>query len=83
MSHVCLAIHSIRGIAVKVKTGETEANTSSVERLLGAFVHQDMKWGEMIVSNDKSLIKSLQARINALSTIRQIVGFQSRNMIVS
>ena len=42
-----------------------------------------MKWAEMIINNENSVIKSLQARTNALATVRKIGSFKVRKLIAN
>ena len=70
-----------RNISVTVTLGDTVSSTSEVERLLGGLVHQNLKWTEMIIKNENSLIKGLQSRTNALSILRGIAPFKVRKMI--
>ena len=42
-----------------INTPTATINPSEVERLLGAQVHQDMRWKEYLVDNDDALVKSL------------------------
>ena len=72
-----------RNIEVNVTTGDTTAATTEVERLLGSYVHQDMKWAEMIIKNEKSLIKSLNTRTNALCMVKKAASFKVRKMTAS
>ena len=58
-----------------VKTGGESNKTSEVERLLGAQVHMDLKWTEMIQNNENSLMKMLTSRTNALSLIGRYADF--------
>ena len=51
------------------------------EKLLGAWVHQDLKWTEHLQDNKESLQKSLVTRLNAIKMIRGLVPFQTRKMI--
>ena len=66
---------------ILVEIGGELSEPSEVERLLGAQVHMNMKWGEMIQSNDKSLIKALVTRTNALSMIAKVADFRTMKMI--
>ena len=72
-----------RNIEVTVTTGDTSAATTEVERLLGSYVHHNMKWAEMIINNEKSLIKSLNTRTNALCMVKKVASFKVRKMIAT
>ena len=66
---------------ILVEIGGELSEPSEVERLLGAQVHMNLKWGEMIQSNEKSLIKALVTRTNALSKIAKVADFKTMKMI--
>ena len=51
---------------------------SIVERLLGAQVHQDMRWREHLMDNKDSLLKSLNQRIGAIKKISKVSSFKTR-----
>ena len=54
---------------VKMVTGTETIETTEVERLLGAYIHQDMKWTEYIRNNDNSLLHCLNKRLGALKKV--------------
>ena len=56
---------------------------SSVERLLGANVHQEMRWVEHVLDSDESLVKALNKRLGALKKISQIASFKTRKTIAN
>ena len=56
---------------------------SSVERLLGAHIHEDMRWKEHLMTNEDSLIKSLSKRQVAIKKISSVASFKSRKMIAN
>ena len=58
--------------AITIVTPTATITPSSVERLLGAQVHQDMHWREHILDNKESLVKSLNKRLAALKMISSI-----------
>ena len=68
---------------VQIETPTAIIKPSNVERLLGAQVHQDMRWVEHIVDNDQSLIKSLNLRLGALTKISRIASFKTRKSIAN
>ena len=49
-----------------VNFGNDEQRSSNVERLLGLQLHENLKFGEYIMNNEKSLLKGLNTRLNAL-----------------
>ena len=68
---------------ITINTPSAVIIPSSVERLLGAHVHQDMKWKEHILDNDDSLIKSLNRRAGALKKISRTASFKTRKMVAN
>ena len=58
---------------------------SSVERLFGANVHQDMRWVELqhVLDSDESLVKALNKRLGALKKISKIASFKTRKTIAN
>ena len=51
---------------VTIETDTEIIETTETERLLGAYIHQDMKWTEYIRNNDNSLLHCLNKRLGAL-----------------
>ena len=51
------------------------------EKLLGINLHQSLKWGEHIIANKKSMIKTLNGRLNALRRISYKASFKTRLMV--
>ena len=51
------------------------------EKLLGIFIHENMKWSEYVQDNDQSLIKKLTTRLNALKLISGLATFKVRLMV--
>ena len=51
---------------VTIVTPTATITPSTVERLLGAQVHHDLRWAEHILDGDDSLVKSLNLRLGAL-----------------
>jgi hypothetical protein len=68
---------------VQIETPTAIIKPSNVERLLGAQVHQDMRWVEHILDSDQSLVKSLNLRVGALSKISKLTSFKTRKTIAS
>ena len=54
-----------------------------MERLLGAYVYQDMKWKDLVLNNDDSLIKSLNKRAGAIKKISKSASFKTRKLIAN
>ena len=72
-----------RDLEMVVAIGSEISKPSEVEKLLGIQVHQNMKWGNMIMTNKKSLIKALTTRTNALAIIGRLANFKTRKMIAN
>ena len=53
------------------------------EKLLGIFIQDDLKWSDYIQNNEKSLIKQLTSRLNALRMISRVACFKTRRMIAN
>ena len=51
---------------------------SVTQKLLGCHIHQNLKWKEHIQTNDKSLIRQLTSRLNALKKLAANAPFQTR-----
>ena len=68
---------------ITINTPTATIAPSSVERLLGVQVHQDMKWKEHIMNNKDSLIRNLNKRAGALKKISQSCSFKTRKMIAN
>ena len=51
-------------VNITTEAGAIEA--TQVDRLLGAYIHQDMKWTEYVRNNDNSLLHCLKQRLCAL-----------------
>ena len=68
---------------IQVNTPNETIRTTDSEKLLGGFIHRDLKWADHIVDNEKSLIKSLTTRLNALKKICRYSNFKTRLMIAN
>ena len=66
---------------VKLRTPTEEIRPSPSEKLLGAWIHQDMKWEEHLQDNKESAIKSLSTRLGALKMIGRVGSFKTRKMV--
>ena len=69
--------------SITINTPTAVIKPSTVERLLGAYVHQDMKWKEHIVDNDDSLVKSLNRRAGAIKKVSKSASFKTRKMLAN
>ena len=70
-------------INVKINTPTEEIRPIKSEKLLGIFIQDDLKWTDFIQNNDKSLIKQLNSRLNALKMISYVASFKVRLMIAN
>ena len=66
---------------ITINTPTAIITPSSVERLLGAQVHQDMHWKEHLLENDDALLKSLSKKTGAIRKIIRAASFKTRKMI--
>ena len=69
--------------SVQIQTPSAIIKPSSVERLLGAQVHQDMRWVEHILESESSLVKSLNIRVGALKKLSNMASFKTRKIVAS
>ena len=69
--------------SVQIETPTAMISPSSDERLLGAQVHQDMRWVEHILDSENSLVKSLNVRQGALKKLSHVASFKTRKIIAS
>ena len=67
----------------QIETPIATISPSSVERLLGAQVHEDMRWVEHILENENSLVKSLNVILGAIKNLSKVASFKTRKTIVS
>ena len=70
-----------KDIGVSIVTPSATITPTPTEKLLGGWVHQDMKWAEHILEGKDSLIKSLTKRVSALKLIGKVATFKTRKMI--
>jgi hypothetical protein len=68
---------------IYIETPTATITPSTVERLLGAQVHQDLRWVEHILDSDNSLVKSLNLRLGALKKVAHVTSFKTRKTIAS
>ena len=68
---------------ITINTPTAIITPSTVERLLGAQVHQDMRWKEHILDHEDSLLKCLNKRVGAIRKISNTASFKTRKMIAN
>ena len=73
----------IINIDIQINTAIEEIKPIKSEKLLGVFIQDDLKWGEYIQNNDKSLIKQLTSRLNALRFISRVASFKVGLMVAN
>ena len=73
----------IINIDVKINTPTEEIKPIKSEKLLGIFIQDDLKWTDYLQNNEKSLIKQLTTRLNALKMISYVASFKVRLMIAN
>ena len=69
--------------SVQITTPTEIIEQSEFEKLLGTWLHQDMKWAENIMDNNESLVKSLSSRVGALKKLSKVASFKNRIMIAN
>ena len=65
---------------VTLQAGAHIIQPSETQKLLGCNIHQSLKWREHIQTNEKSLIKQLTSRLNAIRRLAFNAPFQTRLM---
>ena len=66
-----------------IRTGSVSIYASNSERLLGAYIHQNMKWAEHIQNSKFSVIQSLNVRLGALKTFAKFASFKVRLLLAN
>ena len=70
-------------IDTKINTPMGDIKPKKSEKLLGIIIQDDLKWTEYILKDEKSLIKQLNSRLNALKIISKVASFKVRLMIAN
>ena len=70
-------------INIQINTTTEVIKSVKSEKPFGIYIQDDLKWGEYIEYNYKSLIKQLSTRLNALKLIAGVASFKSRLMIAN
>ena len=63
---------------ISISAGGHEITPTETEKLLGAQIHQSLKWNHHIADGSTSLLKQLNARNNALKIVCRNAKFQTR-----
>ena len=66
---------------VEIRTPSEVVHPSEHEKLLGCVVHEDMKFGEHLMSIEDSLLRSLNTRICGLKMLSKLASFKTRKMV--
>ena len=72
----------LNNLDLTVNFGNDLQRSSKVERLLGLQLHENLKFREFIQDNEKSLLKGLSTRLNALKQIKKYASFKQRLAMV-
>ena len=75
--------HRILTVNIKIDTPIEQIQPIKTDKLLGICIQNDLKWTEYIQNNDKSLLKQLTSRLNALRIISRVANFKIRIMIAN
>ena len=59
-------------VNIQIETGTEHIKPVKSEKLLGIHIQNDLKWSEYIINDEKSLIKQLNLRINALQIVSMV-----------
>ena len=73
----------LNNLNLTVLFGNDQQTGSKVERLLGLYLHQNMKFSEHIRDNEKSLLKSLNTRLNTLKQTKKFASFKQQLAIAN
>ena len=68
---------------IELNTGAETITPSESERLLGAQISNNFLWNDHIYGNDKSMVKMITSRINALMKVSWSADFKTRKMIAN
>ena len=68
---------------VLLNTGAELISPTQTEWLLGVPVHQDLNFGDLLISGKDSLVKSLNKRTGALKSLSKMASFKTRLSICS
>ena len=69
--------------SVTLNTGSETIKATEVERLLGFEVHQNLGFGNFLMTGKDSVVKSLNKRIGALKSTAKVSSFKTRLSVCS
>ena len=75
--------HRLMDIRVKIRTSTEEIRPKKSEKLLGITIQDNLKWTEYVQNGEKSLLKQLNTRLNALRLISNVADFKTRLMVAN
>ena len=67
----------------EIVTPNEVIKVSKSEKLLGITIHEDMKWSEYILNDEKSLSAQLSLRLSGLKKVSRSASFKSRLTIAN
>ena len=73
----------VTNIKVKISTKNEVIKPIESEKLLGIIIQNDLKWSGYIQNNEKSLLRQLNTRLNALKMISNVASFKVRLMVAN
>ena len=68
---------------VRIRTPGVTIGPSKTEKLLGCWIHENLKWSEHLVDNSNSLLRQLNQRLGALQNICKLTNFKNRKIIAN
>ena len=69
--------------SVVISTPDSEIVPTPTEKLLGAWIHQDLKWAEHLQDNKENLLRALTTRLSAIIKLGQVASLRTRKMIAN
>ena len=63
---------------VEVIAGNEVIRPTQSEKLLGLNINENLKWQDHILTNEKSLVRNLTSRANAISKLSVSASFKTR-----
>ena len=70
-------------IDIQIDTPNEVIRPIKTEKLLGINIQDNLKWTEYIQNSDKSLIKQLTSRLNAMKMLSGVASFKTRLMVAN
>ena len=73
----------LTNIKVEISTKNEVIKPIESEKLLGIIIQNDLKWSGYIQNHEKSLLRQLNTRLNALKMIGNVASFKVRLMVAN